>query len=601
MVIFFINDLHSHLLPTTRSDGSEFGGYARLMTKIRQQREEDPDAILVDGGDFSMGSLFQTAYTTSATELRIMGAMGYDATVFGNHEFDYLPSGLAAMLQAAVFSGDPLPAIVDGNYLPPHEGEEGYNDESAMVWEAMNVYGVKEYQILNRGGVCYVIFGLTGINSDECAPNSGMILEDPIRAAKRIIEQATAECRATYGKEPVVIALSHSGTSGGQGEDYELAKQVDGIHVIVSGHTHTTLVQPLLVNDTYIVSAGDYGKYLGVMKMNITDDGPEMTEYELISIDETVEEDGEIAALAESYKRDVEENYLSKYGVAFDQILLHNPYEFDSAGAASATPHESTLGNLFSDAYKWAAEQAVGEPIDVALTAAGVIRETIPIGDVTVADVFNAASLGVGTEGELIRVYVTGADLKNAIEVDASVYPLMHAAQLFMSGVRYSYNTNRMIFNKVDHTVLDRNDGTEEPIQDDRLYRIVTGMYAGQMLGSVEETSFGLLTITPRDKTGTPIDTTRLVDYVIRDKNGNPVKEWYAITSYLLQMDGVMDEDYSQTDGRKVIYSSRKPADLLRNANRFTYLLLTVIIIVLLLVVLILRWILRRRRRPITD
>ena len=70
-------------------DGTQYGGYARLMTKIREQKEIEPDAILVDGGDFAMGSLFQSAYPTSAIELRMMGAMGYDATTFGNHEYDY--------------------------------------------------------------------------------------------------------------------------------------------------------------------------------------------------------------------------------------------------------------------------------------------------------------------------------------------------------------------------------------------------------------------------------------------------------------------------------------------------------------------------------
>ena len=82
VTVLFTHDLHSHLLPSKDEDGGEFGGYARLMTVIKEQREKYPDSILVDGGDFSMGSLFQTAYTTSATELRMMGAMGYDVTIF---------------------------------------------------------------------------------------------------------------------------------------------------------------------------------------------------------------------------------------------------------------------------------------------------------------------------------------------------------------------------------------------------------------------------------------------------------------------------------------------------------------------------------------
>jgi len=502
-----------------------------------------------------------------------------------------------SMLNAAVDSGDPLPALVDANYLPPVEGQEGYDEEAAMVWKALNDYGVKDYVILERGGVYYVIFGLVGYDSDDCAPNSGMILEEPAVAAQRVVDEATAECVEKYGVEPLVIALSHSGTSGGQGEDCDLAANVDGIHVIVSGHTHTILQQPLLVNDTYIVSCDEYGKNLGVIKMAYHTDGTaEMVDYELIPINENVAEDPEIAALVESYKGEVEANYLSKYGVSFDEVLLNNPYEFDSAPATASTAHESTLGNLFSDAYKWAVEQATGQTVDIALTAAGVIRETIPMGDVTVSDVFNAASLGVGTEGELVGVYITGADLMNAFEVDASVYPLMHSAQLFMSGAEYSYNTSRMIFNKVDQAMLRRNDGSLEAIDKDKLYLVVTGMYAGQMLGSVEETSMGLLTITPRDAQGNPIAVADLVDYVIRDEKGNPLKEWYAITSYLQQMGVTMDEHYRQIDGRKVIYSSLNPMDLLRNANQFTYIFIAGIMLVTLFAMLVSRWITNKLR-----
>ena len=596
--ILFTHDLHSHLLPSADEDGGEYGGYARLMTVISEQKELYPDAILVDGGDFSMGSLFQTAFTTSAIELRMMGAMGYDATTFGNHEFDYLPAGLASMLNVAADCGDAVPAIVDANYLPPEEGEEGYGADAETVWNALDNYGVKDYIILERGGVYYVLFGLTGFDSDDCAPNSGMILDDPAQTAQRIVDEATAECWDTYGCQPLVIALSHSGTSGGEGEDYELAQQVKGIHLIVSGHTHTTLHEPIQVGNTWIVSAGEYGKYLGVVQMDYKPNGEMLlTDYELIPIDETVAEDPDTAALVESFKADVEENYLADYGMSFDQVLVTNSYAFDNVDAVYDYAHESTLGNVFSDSYKWAVEQATGERVDAALTASGVIRESIPVGDVKVSDVFNAASLGVGTEGELIAIYLTGADLKNALEVDASVYPLMHSAQLFYSGVEYSFNTNRMIFNKVDYAMLRRDDGTLEAIENEKMYRVVCGMYMGQMLGSVEETSMGLLSITPRDAAGNPIAVSELVNYVVRDENGTPVKEWYAIASYLDQMGDTMDEQYAQPDGRKVVYSSWDPVKLLRNANKFTYILLAVMFAVVALVVLIVRAVVRRIRR----
>lgn len=575
--ILFTHDLHSHFLPAVDEDGGEYGGYARLMTKIREQREIDPDAILVDGGDFAMGSLFQTAYPTAALELRMMGAMGYDVTTFGNHEYDYLSDGLCSMLYAALESGERVPAIVEANFLPPEEADE--------VWQAYEDYGVVPYILMERGGVVYAILGISGYDCRDCAPSSGMVLEEPAVAAQRTVDEAVAAAKEAYGREPVVVCLSHSGTEDGMGEDYELAQAVTGIDLIVSAHTHSTHQQPIVVGDTWIVSAGNYGKYLGVVKLNVTGDDVEFTGYELIPIDETVADDPEIAGLVEQYKAEVENGYLADYGMTFDQVLLENPYKFDNSGDTKRTAHESTLGNVFSDAYKWAVEQATGEKVDLALTASGVIRETIPVGSVRVSDIFNAASLGVGTEGELIAIYVTGSDLMNVFEVDASVYPLMHDAQLFCAGAEYRFNTNRMIFNKVDYAMLRQDDGSLKPIEPDRLYRVVTGTYAGQMLGNVEATSMGLLTITPREADGTVIDPADLLSYVVRDENGVPVKEWYAIASYLDQMGDEMDPHYAEPDGRKVIYSSWNPVKLLRNANKFTWIAIAAIVLVVLMVV----------------
>ena len=463
------------------------------------------------------------------------------------------------------------------------------------MWDALNNYGVKDYIILERGGVHLVIFGLFGIDADDCAPNSGMIFEDPIESAKKTVDKAVKECKDKYDAEPVVVCLSHSGAEkDGTGEDVDLAKAVDGIDVIISGHTHTTLKKPIKVNGTIIVAAGEYGRYLGVVKLN-TD--KTLKSYQLIPVDETVLDDLNIAAMVEDYKTTVEKDYLSKYGYTFDQVLASNKYKFDTVDEVYDTQHESTLGNLFADAYKEAAEKATGKKVDVALTAAGVIRATMPVGDITVSDVFNAASLGVGTEGELVSIYVTGKDLKNAIELDASVQPLMTSAQLFMSGVEYSFNKYRMIFNKVDYAMLRNDDGTLTKIEDDKLYHIVAGMYMGQMLGSAEESSMGILTITPRDADGNEITVDKLVNYVIKDENGNPLKEWYAIANYINDMGGEMDSAYSKPDGRKLVYSSLNPIKLLRNANLFTYIALAVILLLLTGITLLIRLVIKRAKR----
>lgn len=594
--ILFTHDLHSHFLPTDYASGKQEGGYAYLMSAINEQKQKHPNALLLDAGDFSMGSLFQTAFSASALELKLMGAMGVDVTTFGNHEFDYLPSGLVSMLNSAVKSGVKTPYIVNSNYRPPVNPDESYKFNAKEVRTAFDNYGVKDYIILERGGVYFAIFGLIGKDADECAPNSGMVFLSPIQEAKRVVDEATKECLEKYNEEPIIIALSHSGTEALQGEDYELAKEVSEIDLIISGHTHTLLEKPIQVEDTYIVSAGEYGKHLGAIDLKCENGKATLLSYELIPINDSLKEDCKIASLIESYKSDVESNYLSEYGMTFDQVLTNNNVSFESVDDVYATLHESTLGNLFSDAYMWAASESTGKRVDIALTAAGVIRESIPLGDVTVSDVFNSASLGVGTEGELVGVYITGKDLKSALEVDCSLSAIMPSAQLFMSGIEYRANTNRMIFNKVSSAHIRRADGTLEEIEDHKLYYTVCGMYMGQMLSTVQEKSFSLLSITPRDASGNPIANDKLSDYIIKTRTGSNLKEWYAISSYLFFLnDGI--EKYSSTDGRKEIISSFNPKDLFENANVFTYVMLAVIVVLVLCIFLIARAIIRRIRR----
>lgn len=599
ITILFTHDMHSHLLPAKDESGCSYGGYARLKTAIDAQKERHPNALLVDGGDFSMGSLFQTVYATDAAELRIMGALGYDATTFGNHEYDYRTAGLANMLNAAVDSGEPLPAILETNYKPPLEGDPSYDKEAAALWAAFERYGVQDYTVIQRGGVNFAVFGVMGEDSDACAPMSGMVFQDPVPIAREIVAQIEAEI-----PEPrVLVCLSHSGTNENpeKSEDQRLAAEVDGIDVIVSGHTHTTLSEPIQINDTYIVSAGEYCKNLGVLTLTRDGDTLSLADYALIPIDGSLPEDKAVAAKIEDYKKLVEDSYLTKFGdLTFDQVLAFNPYEFDSLSDLEAH-RESPLGNLIADSYVWAVKEAEGEdyvPVDFALTANGVIRESLPTGEVTVSNVFNISSLGIGSDQipgyPLVSVWITGKDLKNAFEVDASVTPLMPAAQLYFSGMTFTFNPHRMIFNRVTDCAQVLEDGTSFPIEEDRLYRVVTGLYCGQMLGAVNDESFGILNITPRDAQGNEI--TNLEDFILHDKDGNELKEWYALASYLRDM-GTVSQEYSGTDGRKIVDNSWNPTHLLTNLNGISIGVLAAVLVLILIVVAVVRRIIRRRKR----
>lgn len=137
LTILFTHDTHDHFLPSPAEGGGEYGGYTRLATLLKQERAaaaadtaygaNGRAVVTLDGGDFSMGSLFQTVYATEAPELRALGAMGYDVTTLGNHEFDYRASGLADMLNAAAASGEVLPALVQANYQPPQTDQRSWD------------------------------------------------------------------------------------------------------------------------------------------------------------------------------------------------------------------------------------------------------------------------------------------------------------------------------------------------------------------------------------------------------------------------------------------------------------------------------------------
>ena len=590
--ILFTHDLHSHFLPQPAEDGGESGGYARLKTAIDRERATYPDALLLDGGDFSIGSLVQTLYTTEAAELRTMGALGYDAATLGNHEFDHTGVGFARMLNAAADSGDPLPALLEANYRPSAD-----NPDKDFIQQAMDHYGVQETMLLERGGITYGIFGLMGVDSDDCAPTSGFALEDAAQSAERCVASLKEQ-----GAE-LIICLSHSGTNGEAklSEDEKLAKAVDGIDVIISGHTHTTLTEPIVVNGTYIVSCGPYCRNLGSITLRKYEDGSkELLDYHLTPIDETLPDDPDIAAMVETWKNKVGDTYLSRYGLTYDEVLTTTSFDLDTP--VSGVQENNGLGSLVADAFRWAARTLTAEPYEghtVAVTADGVLRAPLRTGEITTSQAFDVLSMGVGADGTsgfpLVAVYLTGKELKSVAEVDASVTPIMPVAQLYVSGARYSFNTNRMFFNRVYNACLLAGDGTEQEIADDQLYRVVTGMYSAQMLGTVKEKSMGLLSLEPKMADGSPV--TDFNDCILYDKDGNEIKEWYALAAYLQTFGGEGVHPSYREPVIKNVSHSWSPAQLLREWNWITWTVVLAALAVILLAVLLVRLILRKVRR----
>ena len=600
--VMFLHDTHSHLNPfATVEDGKSqvLGGFSRIKTLIDEQKKENPDTLLLDAGDFSMGTLIQVMYEEEASEIRMLGDLGMDVTTLGNHEFDYKAKGLANMLNRAVESGDKLPQMVVCNVDWDAMEETDFTKDQALLEEAFENYDVEEYVVVEKNGVKIAITGVFGKDALDCVPNCPLVFEDPIEAVKETVEEIKEE-----EKVDMIVCVSHSGTwdDAGKSEDELLAKSVPELDLIISGHTHTKLEKPIQHGDTYIVSASEYGKYLGDMTMSQTSKGRwKVDHYELVPVTQDIREDANTQAKVDVFMNAVDEKYLSKFGYTKDQVLCTNEVEFTNSNDADKKHTEQNLGSIMADSYTYAVakfDKTDTRPVDVAVVPAGVIRDTYAKGNITPENVFNSFSLGIGEDGipgyPLISLYLTGEELKMAAEIDASISDLMSSARLYTDGLYWNFNPNRMILNKVTDVYLCDQDEKRVELEDDKLYRVVTDFYTSQMLGGVTDLSYGLLSIVPKFADGTPVE--RYEDAVIK-ADGKELKAWAAIADYMSSFEdtdndgiGNVPAKYAKEEGRKVVEDSKKIGDLVKNPNKFFFaivgILLVLVIVLIVIVVL---------------
>ena len=597
--VLFTHDTHSHLDSfSTIVNGKQekVGGFAKIKTLINEKKKEDPDTLILDGGDFSMGTLIQTVYDTEAAELRMLGYLGYDVTTLGNHEFDYRSKGLANMLKAAKSSGETLPEIVVCNVDWESMEKAGLSDGQKQIQSAFETYGVKDYVMVQKGDVKIAVVGVFGKDALECAPTCELSFKDPIEAVKQTVE----EIRKNEDAD-MIACVSHSGTweDESKSEDELLAKAVPELDLIISGHTHSELTEAIQHGNTYIVSCGEYGRNLGSLSMTQKQDGRwDLTSYDLIPVSEDIKPDEATQKRIDELMDKVDTNYLADFGYTRKEVLAQNGVEFNSLEEMETKHEELNLGDIMSDAYVYAVENSEyydGNPVDVAVVPSGTVRDTYTKGDITVEDVFNSFSLGIGKDGvagyPLINAYLTGKELKLVAEVDASVSDFMTTARLYCSGLNFTYNPHRMILNKVTDCYLTRTDGERIEIQDDKLYHVVTDLYTGQMLGSVMKMSYGLLSLEPKDKDGNPIEN--LEDQAVMEGD-RELKAWDAIARYMQSFDDTdgdgianVSEYYATTHGRKVVDDSKNIISLIKNPNKFAVMIVLICLVILVIFVLV--------------
>ena len=623
LTIVHTNDLHSHFLgfspnieytPQTVGDDSTVGGWARIATVIAEIRKDRMKPVLVcDSGDFLMGSLFHLLTREQAYELRLMQEMGYDILTLGNHEFDLKPEGLAGILESA--SGfDMCPPIVLSNLVFSED-----SDKDDVLEDFYERGIIQPYRVLEKEGLRIGVFGLLGINAAEVAPFADPVsFGEPLEAARRVVQILRENERVD-----VVVCLSHSGLweDAKKSEDEILAREVEGIDIILSGHTHTLLEMPIVINDTLIVQAGAYGKNVGVLDVVLEEGRVYLADYESIDIDDSIKGDDNVSELIRSFEREVDETVFPDEGIGFRKAIAHTDFDL------IIEEDESPLGNLVADSIRWSInslDSVEGDPnsrVTVAVMSNGLIRDTVRkgiTGNLALCDLYRAVPLGIGLDGSmgypLLTVYLYASEVKKALEVLTSIYPIK-GSDFFLqiSGIKFAYNPNRMIFDRVTDVWIENENEDYIPLNTSRsnksLYRVGADFYNASFLKYVGDFTKQILKIVPKDRAGSPIDDlkTALVDADHETPGVQELKEWSAFVDYIRSFpdkdgDGLPEiaDRYRQKEGRIFVEKSWNPFKLLRRGTYVTWIPVLVLIIILSGLFFLLRVVVRKVRRSST-
>jgi 5'-nucleotidase len=580
LLVLHTNDMHSHLMgsgperdytPASLGDDTTRGGLARLATAIggaRAQAEAlGTPVLLLDAGDFMMGTLFELLANREVPELVMMQALGYDATTLGNHELDWTPLGLAAILQAAGEKQITLPILSSNMIFSDASADTGDDALKALV-QATGALPSK--LVKSVGGIKVGLFGLLGANAAQVTPQISPLTFEPIdSAAARMV----AELRSV-DQVDLVIALSHSGIDrDGQGEDAALAAAVPGIDLIISGHTHDTLAEPVQVGETLIVTAGSYTGYLGQLTVTVTLPATAgerasvaVDDYTLTEIDDSVPGDVTTQAGVEQFITGLDSAALMPRGLAYRQVVAKT-----AGDLALPAADEAPVGNLVSDAYRSVVSALTpSAPPAIAVEANGQLRAPIlkgETGEIWFADLFRVLPIGIGPDQvpgyPLVSFYLNARDIRSGLELGGAPELAGNDVFLQISGLEVEYDASQPPFQRVSRLAMVTGSGEQvlDVTDTTTCYQVVATNYVAGLLGFVSSLTNGLLSADAKDADCTTLvdPTTRFVDAAPATAGIQELKHWQALYGYISQFpdtdaDGIPDVPsvYTVAQGRIV-------------------------------------------------
>ena len=516
--ILHTNDMHSSFIgmgpasdytPFTLNDDATRGGYARLASLIAKRKEAHKDqgpVLVLDAGDYSMGTAFGAASRETGGELQIMSLMGYDATTFGNHEFDLGADGLGKSISIAA-KASRVPAVLTANT------SFAANDKTLADLQRLVMEGIiRRYLVIERGGIRFGLLGCIGKEAIIYTSGGATAFSDAIGSAREVVKIL----RETE-KVDVVIALSHGGLEKGQdghysdGDDVRLARAVPGIDVVIGGHSHTELQEAIIVNDrTPVVQTGKESKNLGELVITLDGNKLAVESYQLHPIDDTITGDRTITDEINKLKKSVTGAVFASRGYSIDQPLAVAPQ--DMPNTFTDITAGTLLANLCTDAFRKATNADIGFSVN-GLMRAGITRGKS--GVQTVYDVFAVAPLGGGvvdtTAGSaLVTGYFTGKELKHLLDYFLVDNPT-HPGEWFprSSGMRFRYAPSRPQYDVVTAIELGDLDRGYHAIdisgKDERLYSLTCPLMLGTFIVAIPKYTKGKLTIFPKNKKGQPL------------------------------------------------------------------------------------------------
>ncbi len=548
LVILHTNDLHSRLegyaptseySPLSINDDNTRGGISRIAALIKKERSENTgNVLLLDAGDFLMGTFYHYMEEYNPFQLPLMNELGYDALAIGNHEFDFGPGRLAGIITNSEAVAD-IPQLLLGN--AEFDKKDSADDS---LEELFDKGSIKSSVIIEKNGLKIGVFSLLGEDADNSAPYAVPVTFEKIsRAAKRIVKQLKSQ-----GSD-IIICLSHSGIEQDdngkwEGEDVELAEKVDEIDIIISGHTHTRLDEPIIINNTPIVQTGSYGKYLGRIEVDVTGNEINLVDYRLIQVDDNIMGDRDVYEKIIAQKELISEKLYKNTGLRVDNRVVSTGYvlECNEQGGLE----KSNLGPLVADAIHDYINSETDTGTDISMVAAGVIRDRVEPGVQTTQDIFRIMSLGSGDDDvpgyPLARVYVNAKELKRILEILLVAYKSTPSNYCYYSGLEVRYDPERGLLRKINSISLKNQDGDIIPVDisrdNTRLYSITANAYMLEFVGIIQKMTFGLIKVQVKDSLGNEISdmSESIIDFDEKTSGIQEGKEWIALVKYLSSM-----------------------------------------------------------------